>query len=1049
MSRRAVLSKPLQWAERQLPIADKIGIPLAAIAVLTATALSMNTVASTRQQIDQIYKTQAIQIANAVQANFSEQSQLEQVDRSDVSRFLQELKYHDSSILRIHIYTILNQQPRLWATSELDPSLHNRVEQTDILPIRTGQPQQVIDDAAAELETIVPLVVEGKTIASMAVYSSLQTRNDAIHAVTRSIVFTSALGISAQSAALMLVLYWVLLRRIKQLSHAASRVAAGDISDLHLTETLHQTLGGTLTGRLIGAESGPSRDEILNVIREFDRMVGALQRRSQQQTALAELAQQALEEINLDELLDKVSELVARTLNVDQVELLELLSQRNSLKLRARVGGESATLKQVMSEQVISVMPNSPIDSLLRTSQPVVIDDLWTERRFSCLDRLRQQGVISSIHLLIANFDQRFGILSVHSKTQRSFSRDDLAFLKAVVSLTATAIDRHRVETVMTQAKAALVRAETAEIAKRELETEIVERQRIEVALRESEERYALAASGANDGLWDWNLRSNEIYVSSRWKTMLGYSEQDISSNPQEWFDRIHPEDCERVQLEIRHHREGLTAHFESEFRLRQKDGSYCWMLSRGLAVRDPTGNLYRIAGSQTDVTARKLAETQLLHIALHDDLTGLANRALFTERLERAIARTNRRQQASFAVLFLDLDRFKVINDSLGHLVGDQLLVATAERLKRCLRSSDTCARLGGDEFAILLEDIQESKDAIDLVERIRVELRASVLLAGQEVFVNASIGLVLDTERYRHKEELLRDADTAMYHSKSAGRGCYTIFAPTMHEQAMSLLHLEADLRRAINRQELRLFYQPILALNSQRLTGFEALLRWQHPTRGLLLPAEFIPVAEETGLIISIGWWVLHEACSQMQQWQATFNFDHHMTISVNLSGKQFAQPDLVEQISKILQETGLEPQRLKLEITESVIMTDADAAAQMMIQLKEIGVQLAMDDFGTGYSSLSYLHRFPIDTLKIDQSFINSADSDLEKLEITRTVIALAWNLGMNVVAEGVETDRQMAQLKLLKCELGQGFLFSHPLDQQATFERLNQGLAARI
>ena len=430
----------------------------------------------------------------------------------------------------------------------------------------------------------------------------------------------------------------------------------------------------------------------------------------------------------------------------------------------------------------------------------------------------------------------------MHSQTQRAFSDDDLVFLKAVVNLTATAIDRHRVETVMTQAKAAIGRAETAEIAQQVLETEIVERQRVEAALRESEERYALAASGANDGLWDWNLRSNEVYFSGRWKAMLGHTEPEIGSNPQEWFDRVHPEDYERVQLEIRHHREGLTAHFESEFRLRQKDGGYRWMLSRGLAVRDPSGNLYRIAGSQTDVTARKLAEERLLHIALHDELTGLANRALFSDRLDRAIARTS--QRASFSVLFLDLDRFKVINDSLGHLVGDQLLVATAERLRCCLRSSDTCARLGGDEFAILLEDIERPEAAIGQVERIRAALRAPFELAGQEIFVNASIGLVLDTERYRHKEELLRDADTAMYHSKATGRGRYTIFTPQMHEQAMTLLHLEADLRRAIERQELRLFYQPILALNSQRLTGFEALLRWQHPTRGLLLPAEVIP-------------------------------------------------------------------------------------------------------------------------------------------------------------------------------------------------------------
>ncbi len=1029
MSRLAGLNRPLRWIERELPIADKIGIPLAAIAILTASALSLNSVAIIRKQIDQCYKAQALQVANLVQSSFKASQHLDLADRSATSRFLQELKRHDASIAEIHIYRIINQQPQLWAGSDAKLPANYAVGSADIAPLLTGKASQVIDEPAAQLETIVPLVMEGKTVASLSIYSSLQERNQTINAATLSTLMTSALGISAQSAALMLVLYLGILRRLKQLSQAALQVAAGNIS-VRIPEPPNL------------AESGASRDEILNVTREFNRMLIALEHRSQQQEALAKLAQQALAEIDLSELLDKVSDLVARTLKVDRVEILELLSDLNGLRLRAGAGWRAA------AQQVTPVTPNSPSDYMLRTSQPVVIDNLRTERRFAQLDLLQRQGVVSSMSVLIANFDRPFGILSLHSQTQRSFSGDDLIFLKAVASLTSTAIDRHRLETVMTQAKAAIVRAETAEIAKQALETEIVERQRIEAALRESEERYALAASGANGGLWDWNLRSNEVYFSSRWKNMLGYSEAEIGNSPQEWFDRIHPDDYERVQLEIRHHREGLTAHFESEFRLRQKNGSYGWMLSRGLAVCDAAGQFYRIAGSQTDVTARKQAEDQLLHIALHDELTGLANRALFTNRLDRAIARTNR-QQAAFAVLFLDLDRFKVINDSLGHLVGDQLLVATAERLRRCLRSSDTCARLGGDEFAILLEDIQESDDAMTLVERISAELREPFRLAGQEVFVNASIGLVLDTERYTDKAALLRDADTAMYCSKAAGRGCYTVFTPNMHEQAMTLLHLEADLRRALERQELQLFYQPILALNNQRLTGFEALLRWQHPTRGLLLPAEFIPVAEETGLIISIGWWVLREACAQMQQWQAEFKLESHLTMSVNLSGKQFSQPDLVAQIAQILQETGLEPQRLKLEITESVIMTNADAAVQMMQQLKAIGVQLAMDDFGTGYSSLSYLHRFPIDTLKIDRSFIDSADSDLEKLEITRTVIALAWNLGMNVAAEGIETDRQMAQLKLFKCGLGQGFLFSHPLDRQATAEWLNQGLAAGL
>lgn len=1017
MNRLRGLGKTGRWVEQHLPIADKIGIPLAAIAVVTAAVLSTNAIASARRQIDQTYKMQARQIANAVQADLNTSLTQSFTDPNTASRFLQELKRYDASVLKINIYRIVNGSPVLWASSHGTEGIASR---DDLLAVLTGEADQIVAETEAKLETILPLVIEGRTVASIAVYTSLAPRNEAITAVTRSIVLTSAMGISAQSAALMVVLYWGVLRRIKYLSHTALQVAEGNLTAVRLPKS----------------EFCSGRDEILQVTCEFGRMLEVLQRRSKQQEALAALAQQALKEVDITELLDHVALLVSQILQVDQVDIFELVPDQSGLKLRTTVGEN-----RFNCSEIVLVAPDSLPDYTLRTQEPVVIENLFTEQRFTGLQLLEKQGIISSISVLITNFEKPFGILSVHSKTQRAFSDDDRVFLKAVASLTSTAIERHRVEAVMVEAEAALVRAEAAEVAKQSLEHEIIERQRIEAALRESEERYALAASGANDGLWDWNLKTQQIYFSARWKTMLGYTDAEIGSHPNEWFDRIHVEDYERVQSELWHHREGHTAHFESEFRLRHKDGSYRWMLSRGMAVRDETGNVYRIAGSQTDVSARKQAEEQLRHLALHDELTGLANRVLFVDRLERAISCSSR--QKPFVVIFLDLDRFKIVNDSLGHLVGDQLLVATADRLRRCLRSTDICARLGGDEFAILLEGISDARDAIRLVERIQEELKTPFLLAGQEVFVNGSIGLVLNTGNYHSKEELLRDADTAMYHSKASGSGQYTIFAPTMHEKAVTLLHLESELRQAFERQELQLFYQPILTLNNQRLQGFEALLRWQHPTRGLLLPADFLALAEDTGLIIPIGWWVLREACQQMQQWQEQFGLADQVTMSVNLSGKQFSQLDLVKQVAHILEETGLAPQRLKLEITETVVMTNAAAAAEMMQQLKALGVQLAIDDFGTGYSSLGYLHQFPIDTLKIDQSFINSADSDLEKLEITRTVIGLAWNLGMNVVAEGIETDRQMAQLKLLKCEQGQGFLFSEPLNSTAASTLLQE------
>jgi diguanylate cyclase (GGDEF)-like protein/PAS domain S-box-containing protein len=435
----------------------------------------------------------------------------------------------------------------------------------------------------------------------------------------------------------------------------------------------------------------------------------------------------------------------------------------------------------------------------------------------------------------------------------------------------------------------------------------------------------------------------------------------------------------------------------------------------------------------QQEIGDRQRAEEQLIHTAFHDALTDLPNRALFMDRLGHAIERAKRHEDYLFAVLFLDLDRFKVVNDSLGHMVGDQLLMAIANRIKACLRSADTLARLGGDEFTILLEDIRDVSDAKHVANRIQEELKLPFNLSGNEVFTTASIGIALSAAGYDRPEQLLRDADTAMYQAKAGGKARHEVFDIAMHAGAIALLQLETDLRRAIERQEFRVHYQPIVSLKSGRINGFEALVRWQHPDRGLVSPIEFIPVAEETGLIVAIGLWVLREACRQMHEWQVQFPANPPLTISVNISGKQFLQPDLSEQIKQILQETNLDPRSLKLEITESAIVENAESAAIMLSQLRSVGIQLYMDDFGTGYSSLSYLHRFPMDTLKIDRSFVNRMGVDGENLEIVRAIVTLAHNLGMNVTAEGVETTEQLALLKALKCEYGQGYFFSKPVD----------------
>jgi diguanylate cyclase (GGDEF)-like protein/PAS domain S-box-containing protein len=556
---------------------------------------------------------------------------------------------------------------------------------------------------------------------------------------------------------------------------------------------------------------------------------------------------------------------------------------------------------------------------------------------------------------------------------------------------------------------------------------------RAQEGLRESEERYALAARGANDGLWDWNVQANAVYFSPRWKSMLGYQESEIGDKPEEWFDRIHDADRERVNEEVAAHQKGLVPQFESEHRVLHKDGSFRWMLCRGLAVHNGSGKTLRMVGWQTDITEGKVS----------DPLTGLPNRLLFTDRVGRLIKHAKRRKDYLFAVLFLDLDGFKMINDSLGHLVGDQLLVGVATRLEKCLRATDTVARLGegfivarmgGDEFTVLLDDLKDPGDAKQAAERLMKSVTAPFMLGGREVFTSLSIGIALSTPSYEQAEDILRDADTAMYRAKSRGKARYEIFDADMRASVVARLQLETDLRRALEHGEFHNVYQPIVSLAAGQIVGFEALLRWQHPTRGQLGPEEFIIVAEETGLIRDLGWWNLREACRQMTEWRADYNAYSQLTMSVNLSPKQFLQANLVEDIGSLLRELKLPPEALKLELTESTVMGDPSAAVEMLQQIKSLGISLAIDDFGTGYSSLSYLHRFPLDTLKIDRSFISTIGNG-EDTEIARTILPMALNLHLDVVAEGVETIEQLLLLKKLHCKYGQGYYFSKPLSAE--------------
>jgi diguanylate cyclase (GGDEF)-like protein/PAS domain S-box-containing protein len=545
------------------------------------------------------------------------------------------------------------------------------------------------------------------------------------------------------------------------------------------------------------------------------------------------------------------------------------------------------------------------------------------------------------------------------------------------------------------------------------------------------------------------------VYVNDAFSRATGHSSGEVIGKSAEILLGANtcPVEVDRICKMLLNHEA-----VRSEIIFYHKDGSEFWVDVNMVPIRNEQGQVTHFVSVMREVTERKQVEEQLRRNAFHDALTGLPNRLLFMERLTQTVSKAQQDKTYQFAVLFLDLDRFKVINDSLGHLVGDQLLVSIARRLEACVNPGDTVARLGGDEFTLLLENFQDERYAMQVAERVQESLARSFTIHGHEIFTSASIGITLSTTDFDRAEDLLRGADIAMYRAKAQGKACHEVFDTDMHTHVVGLMQLENDMRRAIEHQDFELYYQPIVALATGKIMGFEALVRWQHPEQGMISPVKFVPIAEETGLIIPLGQWVLREACRQLKEWQARFPNEPPLTVSVNLSSRQFSQQSLIGQIRQILDETGLDAHYLKLEITESAIMENTESAMDMLLQLKAMGIQLSVDDFGTGYSSLGYLYRFPMDLLKIDRSFISRVDVDGEKLELVRTIITLAWNLGMDVIAEGVETTKQLAQLKALKCEYAQGYLFSKPVDKQAAealiaqshpFQQLTQLLPSSV
>ncbi|MGH2969929.1 MAG: putative bifunctional diguanylate cyclase/phosphodiesterase, partial [Solirubrobacteraceae bacterium] len=553
--------------------------------------------------------------------------------------------------------------------------------------------------------------------------------------------------------------------------------------------------------------------------------------------------------------------------------------------------------------------------------------------------------------------------------------------------------------------------------------------------LAESEERHALALQGANDGLWDWDVRADRLYFSPRWKAMLGYPEAQIGDAPGEWLGRVHPDDRAGLTQALEGHLSGATQHFESEHRIQHRDGGYRWMLSRGIAVRDHTGRATRVVGSQTDVTDRRQAEQRLQHDALHDALTGLPNRVLFLDRLAQAIRRAQRRHpETCAAVLFADLDRFKLVNDSLGHHVGDRLLIAVARRLESALRPGDTVARLGGDEFTILLDDVGDAREAAVIAERVQQTLQEPFHLDGRELVVAASIGIAL-ADPDAEPADVMRDADVAMYRAKAEGKGRHAVFDARMHERVMRRLDLETDLRRAIEAGELKVFYQPIVQAATGRIVGFEALSRWPGPDGAHIEPADFVPIAEETGLIVALGRMVLETASRRLAEWRQLPG-GAGLTLSVNVSHRQLSEPNFAVELDATLAATGLDPRALRLEIREHDLARGAggDEGTRRTLAhvLQTLGVRWQIDDFGTGASSLRLLHRFPGDAVKIFGPLVSGMGHDGGSFEIVKAIVELAHNLGLEVIAEGVETAGQLEHLRVLGCEFAQGFHISAPL-----------------
>ncbi len=705
--------------------------------------------------------------------------------------------------------------------------------------------------------------------------------------------------------------------------------------------------------------------------------------------------------------------MLAKILVVDDEPDLELLI---SQKFRKRIKQEELKFVFVHNGiEALEILENQPDIELIFTDINMPkMDGLTFLTKLSEKENLTIKTVIISA----------YGDLKTIRKAMNLGAFD---FLTKPLDLYDLEITLNKTLKAVQDSKEALQQKKLAE----EAHAELLKQQ----TLRESEKRFRALIENSIDIIMILNPDGKVIYSSpSAQKFLYDFDENNFNISI---FNIIHANDRQLIRHTLQKAvKNSSEKQYIKEFKI--KNYRHKWQIFEAVFTNLTSDNYIEgIVVNCHNITDRKIAEEKLLHDAFHDSLTELPNRALFMDRLSNALARYQRHSQDQFAVIFIDLDRFKIVNDSLGHLAGDQLIIEVANRLKQDMRDDDSVARMGGDEFAILLEYVKSEENAEYVAQRIQQLLQLPFYINDQEVYTSASIGIVLPNKDYKSPADILRDADTAMYRAKTLGKARQEVFNTSMYADNLAQLKLEIDLRQALQRNELELYYQPIILLETGLICGFEALLRWKHPQRGIISPNEFIPIAEETGLIIPIGWWTLQQACQQTYNWQQQFSLQS-LTISVNLSGRQFSQSKLVEQVDEILFRTCLDHHSLRLEITETTIMENEQIVMGILSELKAMNIQLNIDDFGTGYSSLSRLRNFPIDTLKIDRSFVMTMDSESQNLEITKAIISLAANLEIDVIAEGVEKATQLALLRDLKCKYGQGYFFSKPVDSsQAT------------